>query len=61
MSNLAIAENYARTMASMLKPGGIWPHSLDALNKHERKQVIKIYRQYFSVVEVNGKMVVCKL
>jgi hypothetical protein len=61
MSNIQIADQYAKNMSSILNAGGVWPHSIAALPKKEITGVLAAYRKHFSKVDYNSKtkLVVC--
>ena len=60
-NNIKLAHEYAKNMLGMLKEDGIWvSDNLGYLQRPERKAILKVYKQYYNIVEYNPTTGVCK-
>jgi hypothetical protein len=60
MSNIQIANQYAKQYASMTKEDGCWvSDNLPMLSRGERKAILKVYKKYFKNVNYDSATGVC--
>ena len=60
MSNIQIANQYAKQMASMTTADGSWiSDNLPTLSRGERKAIIKVYNKYWGKVKYDPSTGVC--
>jgi len=57
MSNIQIAEQYARQMSRILKTGGTWPHNLN--RTRDAAAIVAVYKKYFSRVSYDSQRDIC--
>ena len=61
MSNIQIANQYAKQRSQTLSTDGVWvSDNLPMLSRSERKAILKVYKKYFKTVEYNPATGVCK-
>ena len=61
MSNIQIANQYAKMKSEMLAQDSVWiSDNLPMLSRGERKAVLKVYKKYFKTVEYDAATGICK-
>ena len=60
-NNVKIAHIYCKKQLDILHDSGVWiSDNLPQLSRQERKAILKVYKQYFKIVEYNPTTGVCR-
>ena len=60
MSNIQIANTYAKQAATLTKADGSWiSNNLPMLSRGERKAILKVYSKYWGKVDYDASTGVC--